>query len=101
MKSEDKASVVMQKGMDTEGSNCGFEPGVMVARSVLRGALDAAEKAANDLMGKIRDIEQQRDNCVRQAGSLQEHLDNLHRIHASQTHLVRSLMAASTQGQSA
>ena len=81
-------------------ANAGFEPGVMIARSTLRGALDVAEKAANDLMDKIRDVEQQRDNCVRQVGSLQEHLDTLRRIHSSQTHLVRSLMAASTQGQS-
>ena len=70
------------------------EPGVTVARSVLHGALTAAERAADELNNKIRECEQQRDNFVRQAGAMQEHLDHLHAEHANRTRLVRELLAA-------
>ena len=70
------------------------DAGVTVARSVLHGALTAAERAADELNDKIRECEQQRDAFVRQAGAMQKHLDHLHAQHANWTRLVRDLLAA-------
>ena len=80
------------------GTNAEFEPGVMIARSTLRGALADAERAADALNDEIRKHEQQRDNFVRMAGAEQERLDQLRQHHSDQTRHVRNLLAAANQG---
>ena len=78
----------------TANSTLPPDAGVTVARSVLHGALTAAERAADELNDKIRECEQQRDDFVRRAGAMQKHLDHLHAQHANWTRLVRELLAA-------
>ena len=84
--------------MQATGTNAEFEPGVMIARSTLRGALANAERAADALNDEIRDLEQQRDNFVRQAGAAQLRLDQMRQSHSDQTQHVRDLLAVANQG---
>jgi len=70
------------------------EPGVTIPMSALRGALSNAEHAANTAMDTIRDLENQRDEWVRQAGKIQGQIDRMRQEHASRTRHVRTLAAA-------
>ena len=100
MKTDQTGAAPTCSVLQATGTNAEFEPGVMIARSTLRGALANAERAADALNEEIRKHEQQRDNFVRMAGAEQEHLDQLRRHHSEQTRHVRDLIAASTLGQS-
>ena len=79
----------------TSSSNqCQAEPGVTIPRSALRGALNNAERAVDEIHKLICDRQQERDNYVRKAGAVQEEIDRLRMEHGNRTSHFRALSAA-------
>jgi len=70
------------------------EPGVTIGRSALRAAISNAERAVDDIMIQIRELEAVRDGHVRQAGKVQSKLDELHQQREGRSRHVRDLTAA-------
>jgi len=97
MKSENQndAAVAMKATADgcdrqyNDGSGTRFE----IRARELRQALLDAEHRVHEIMSKIRDQEQKRDDAVRFVGVLQQNLDSLRGECANRTAHVRALEA--------
>ena len=53
------------------------QPAVAVPRHALRTAIRLAEQAAEEIVKRIREAEQERDNLARRVGAQQELIDGL------------------------
>jgi hypothetical protein len=84
--------------MQATASNSGFAqpPDATIPGHVLRTAIAQAEHAASDLDLRIKDEAGQRDDLVRRAGVMQDHIDRMKAEHSLLTRHVRNLHAALT-----